>query len=253
MKRLTAYIVDGHDVAIRPAPLERDWMDASGQRFAYRCLPLNIANTHGWEILCPAAFSAGWDGGETPAAIEVRPEAGATAPAASHFGGGVLTFHVPCIFRTDPGVDLFVSGPINRPKHGIAPLTGIVETDWSPYSFTMNWIFTRPRQVARFAAGEPFCHVFPIQRGALEAVDAEARLLSEDPQLEAEHRSWTESRNDFNRDLKVEGSKATQDRWQKSYFRGISPLGRQAPNGHMSRLRLRPFRRGMSMRTEDES
>jgi Family of unknown function (DUF6065) len=31
--------------------MERAWMDATDQRFAYRCLPLNIANAHGWEIL----------------------------------------------------------------------------------------------------------------------------------------------------------------------------------------------------------
>ena len=37
-----------------------------------------------------------------------------------------------------------VQGPINRPKDGIAALPGIIETDWSPYSFTMNWMFTRP-------------------------------------------------------------------------------------------------------------
>jgi hypothetical protein len=28
-------------------------MDASPEAFAYRCLPLNIANAHGWGILTP--------------------------------------------------------------------------------------------------------------------------------------------------------------------------------------------------------
>ncbi len=40
MKRLTAYVIDGHDMRIRPAPVERQWMDDSDLRFAYRCLPL---------------------------------------------------------------------------------------------------------------------------------------------------------------------------------------------------------------------
>ena len=56
---------------IRPAPLERDWMNATPDRFAYRCLPLNIANAHGWELLCPAAFSAIWDGGPHPGAVRI--------------------------------------------------------------------------------------------------------------------------------------------------------------------------------------
>ena len=42
--KLIAHVIDGHHVDIRPAPVERDWMEATNQRFAYRCLPLNIAN-----------------------------------------------------------------------------------------------------------------------------------------------------------------------------------------------------------------
>lgn len=29
------------------------------------------------------------------------------------------------------GIDLYVTGPINRFKDGIAPQTGVMETDWS--------------------------------------------------------------------------------------------------------------------------
>src|SRR5262245_16098556 len=113
---------------IRPAPLEREWMDKTRDRYAYRCLPLNIANAHGWEILCPAGFSARWEGHWDKSAIKIRSaQLGTTAPAVSHFGHGVLTFHVPCVFRTDPGFDLYVTGPINRPKDAIAALTGIIE------------------------------------------------------------------------------------------------------------------------------
>jgi Family of unknown function (DUF6065) len=127
--KLVGYVTPGHAMQIRPAPLERSWMDTTNERFAYRCLPLNIANTHGWEILCPAGFTAIWNGGAGLDAISMQPHAGTVLPASSHFGHGALTFHVPCLFRTSPG---FEQGPINRPKDAIAPLTGVVETDWSP-------------------------------------------------------------------------------------------------------------------------
>lgn len=243
MKRLTAYVIDGHELRIRPAPLERDWMDATDQRFAYRCLPLNIANSHGWEILCPAAISAVWDGRPDIDAVQVetRP-AGAAPPAISHFGSGTLTFHIPCLFRTDEGCDLFVTGPLNRPKDGIAPLSGIVETDWSPYTFTMNWKFTRPDHRVHFERDEPFCHIFPLDRGRLESVEPAIRRLSEEPRLEREFREWSQSRNLFNADLSDPASKAVQDKWQKAYFRGLNPSGAPGPQGHRSRLRLRPFK-----------
>jgi hypothetical protein len=241
MSQFVAYVIDGHELTIRPAPVERDWMDMSDQRFAYRCLPLNIANAHGWEILCPTGFSALWDGRKTTDAVRIKCKAG-TAPAVSHFGGGILTFHVPCIFRTDPGVDMFVTGPINRPKDAIAPLTGVVETDWSPYTFTMNWQFTRASQRIHFEEGEPFCHVFPVARQEIESLEPRIARLSDSPQLEAEHKAWSASRLEFNSSLSKPGSEAAREKWQKTYFRGKYPSGQDAPEDHRSKLRMAPFK-----------
>jgi hypothetical protein len=241
MPKLVAYTMDGHAVRIRPAPLERDWMDATDQRFAYRCLPLNIANTHGWELLCPSGFSARWDGLWAKEAIRIKPDLGTQAPAVSHFGHGVLTFHVPCLFRTDPGFDLFVTGPINRPKDAIAPLSGIIETDWSPYTFTMNWLFTRSSTRIRFEEGEPYCHLLPVERGSVERIEPETHPLSKAPDIEREFKLWSEGRNVFNTDLQHPESEAAKARWQKAYFRGLNPSGDATPADHRSRLRVKDF------------
>jgi hypothetical protein len=240
--KLTAYVVDGHSIDIRPAPLERDWMDNTDQRYAYRCLPLSIANAHGWEILCAAGFAAVWDGGRGLGAVKVTPDAGGAAPALSHFGNGVLTFHIPCLFRTEAGFDLMVGGPINRPKDSIAPLCGIIEADWSPYSFTMNWLFTRPQAVVRFEKGEPFCQFMPVRRGEIETIEPELRLLSENPELKRQHETWVASRSHFLSDLKRPDSEARAEKWQKRYHRGVVPDGTSAGvTDHQTRLRVRPF------------
>ncbi|WP_202312351.1 DUF6065 family protein [Mesorhizobium sp. L-8-10] len=243
MSQLTAYVIDGHELRIRPAPVERQWMDDTDQRYAYRCLPLNIANAHGWEVLCATGFSAVWDGRDSLDAIRIKAKPGTVPPAISHFGSGVLTFHIPCLFRTDQGVDLFVTGPLNRPKDSIAALSGIVETDWAPYTFTMNWKFTRSNQRVHFEIDEPFCLIFPLRRGGVEEVTPEIRNLSENPELDLEYRQWSESRNNFNSSLADPASKAAQDKWQKAYFRGVHPSGAAGPEEHRSRLRLRPFKR----------
>lgn len=162
-----------------------------------------------------------------PTMASYQDKPGTASPAVSHFGGGVLTFHIPCLFRTDPGVDLFVTGPINRPKDAISALSGVIETDWSPYTFTMNW---------------PFRHLFPVQRGEFEKLAPSLHRLSENPDLEREHKLWPELRNTFNASLADPASKAAQDEWQKTYFRGKAPSGAPAPEGHRSRLRLCPFK-----------
>jgi hypothetical protein len=136
-----------------------------------------------------------------------------------------------------------VQGPINRPKDAIAPLTGIVETDWAPYSFTMNWMFTRSDTLVRFEKDEPFCHIFPVQRGALENVTPVLRLLSDSHELQRQHSAWTASRSQFNKELTKVGSQAQSDKWQKLYYQGLDSEGRAATEDHRTRLRLKPFAR----------
>ena len=242
--KLIAFGLPGQPLDIRPAPYERDWMDATDQRYAYRCLPLTIANAHGWEILCTSGFSAYWNGTLHTDAIRIVPDHEGHHPAISHFGYGVLTFHVPAVFRTEPGYDLMVQGPINRPKDAIAPLSGLVETDWTPFTFTMNWQFTRPNTVIRFEQGEPFCHIFPARRGELERLTPEIRPISDDPQLQAEFAAWTASRATFLDGLKKPDSDASAAKWQKHYYRGRNLEGDEiAGDGHRTKIRLAPFAR----------
>src|SRR5688500_18057032 len=99
--RLTAYPTASHPAVLRPGSTRRRWMDDSPHRFAYRCLPLTMANQCGWELLCPCTFEAVWNGlGATDAITVIRLDDNGGAPAESHFGQGVLTFHSGYLFRT---------------------------------------------------------------------------------------------------------------------------------------------------------
>lgn len=240
---LTCYVHEGWSPRIRPAGLKRDWMDATDLRFAYRCLPLAIANTHGWEIGAPCGFRARWTGGPGTDAVEIRPDAGAPPGKlpVSLFGNGTITFHVEGIIRTPPGWNLWVGGPPNEAKDGIAPLGGVIETDWSPYTFTMNWRFTRKDKWVRFEEDEAFCFFFPVQRGVLDAVQPRIRPLDEAPELKAAFKGWEASRADFQEWVRKTQPQNAADQWQKLYFRGLNPSGAPGAPDHQSRLRLASF------------
>jgi Family of unknown function (DUF6065) len=238
--RLICYPTSGEPPKIVAAPVERDWMDRTRGGFAYRCLPLNIANAHGWLLLNTVPFIAQWDGGSELGAVTMTAGSGATL-ASSHFGFGVLTFHVNALFRTEPGYDLMVTGPLNEPKDGIQPLAGVVETDWGPFTFTMNWKFTRKFVPVAFESDEPFCMIFPLKRGLVEEVEPEMGTLESDPQLRAAYLAWADSRRDFNNALQLPGSEAQVQKWQKDYFRGSGSIG-AAPADHHTRLKLREFK-----------
>jgi Family of unknown function (DUF6065)/Cupin-like domain len=240
---LKCYVFPGWEPRIRPAAPQRDWMDDAPESFPYRCLPLGIANSHGWEVLSPCGFEAEWNGGLAVEDVTVRADAGARAhqmPVAL-FGLGTITFHVEGLLRTPPGWNIFVGGPPNYPKDGVTPLAGIIETDWAPYTFTMNWKLTRPGHVVRFEEGEPIAHIFPIERKMIESVTPRFVSIDEDPELKASFEAWSHSRDAFHRQVREHPPKKPADKWQKLYYRGQMPDGRCPIGDHQSKLRVQQF------------
>ena len=219
----------------------RPWMDAFAGLAPYRCLPLTMANTTGWEILCPFGFTAEWNGGTATTAIRIAPDDPAithpTGFVQSHFAYGTLTFHTGYLFRTEPGWAVLTSGPPKHIKHGIQPLTGLVETDWLPFPFTMNWLFTAPGRV-RFEKGEPFCFINVVEHNRLERVDPVLKTLESDPELKTQYEVWSSSRAEFNQQLKAGDPDALKRSWQKFYFRGERAEGGKA-EAHVNKRRLK--------------
>jgi hypothetical protein len=239
--KLTLYQLNNMNPEVRVAPLERDWMEKTPNRFAYRCLPLNIANQHGWQILSPATFSATWDGDDRLESIRIVSEAQPHLLPISHFGSGILTFSTWSLFRTEPGWDIFVTGPLNDPKDGIAPLSGVIETDWTEATFTMNWKFTRPNRPITFEKGEPICQLFPVRRGQLEEVTPVMTPIEANPDEAAAYAAWSQSRTDFNNSLKKLGAVAQQKGWQGDYFKGEGGPEKGTMR-HRTKLRLKSFK-----------
>jgi hypothetical protein len=200
-----------------------------------------VANSYGWEILSPCRFAIDWTGAMEADAITFRALDG--FPYLGHFANtnftrGVVTFHTGYMFRTPPGWQLVASGPFNRPKHGISPLTGVIETDWLPYPFTMNWQLTAPGTVV-FEKDEPFCLVFPVGQGAFEAVEPVIRDLDQEPELKAQYTAWRDRRGEFLARLRAHDDAALKQAWQRFYFKGELPeAGIKAPDTHTNKLRL---------------
>jgi hypothetical protein len=236
---LIAMMIEDTGMTIRPAAAEKPWMARDSARFVARCLPMMIANRAGWELLNPASFDATWDGTPALDAVAVRPhDMTKKPPAISHFGLGILTWHVPFLFRTPPGFNLLVRGPANLPKDAIAPLEGLVETDWTCTTFTMNWKFTRPGATVTFARDEPIAMLVPMRRGELEQFRPNIVAASERPADQASFQEWSASRRRFLADPRTNWADRTG--WQRDYMLGRDVRGATFPD-HQTRLELAPF------------
>jgi hypothetical protein len=243
---LIGFITRDNALPITPAPINRTWMsEMSEDRIGWpnRCLPMLIANQSGWELRNRCGFTATWmdqDGGDVMIAPDKR-ETDQFLPL-SHFGNGILTWHLPMLFRTPTGYNLLVRGPANYPKDGVSALEGVVETDWASASFSMSWKLTRKLMPVRFEVDEPICMIVPQRRAELEEFAPQLRHLETDEDLQLKHTVFLRSRSpagQIEQATRVAEGKPVQ--WQADYTRGRHTDGEPGIPDHQTRRHLRSF------------
>ncbi|AMB47703.1 DUF6065 family protein [Methylobacterium sp. AMS5] len=138
------------------------------------------------------------------------------------------------LFRASPGWALIARGPPNSPRDGIAPLEGLVETDWLPFTFTMNWRFTRLGTV-RFAKGECFCFIAPVPHETFDAIRPRIRSFDDDPELKAAYDEWRGRRSAFQARVAAGEPDAVRAGWQRDYIAGRDPAGSDGPTFHRTK------------------
>ena len=212
---------------LEKASFRRSWMDKTEEHYAYRCLPMTIANMLGYHIIPKEPVEAYWDGGTTSSSIRFNK---GQDLACSIFGHGIITFHIDWLISTDDNTNLFITGPLNHMVMNTQALTGVYETDWAPFSFTMNWKISQPGLVT-FTEEDPICHIFPIPREYVEAVPIQVLPLSDNKVLNDEYDKFTKSRHAF-----IESQSFG---WQKSYFKGEYVDGRRCPiTNHQTKINM---------------
>jgi len=167
--KIIAFPLYEHAAVLRPSPEPRERSQTGEIPFAGL----------GFDLLCPQAFEATWNGGPNAGDVEIHCPAGpADALQAFVRGGeeGRLTLHPGYQFKTESDHVLWARGPIGpseAPKDGLVPVETLIDSSVLPSTLTLSWRFTRPGQTVRFAAGEPFCTVLPYPKSGLQEVALE--------------------------------------------------------------------------------
>jgi Family of unknown function (DUF6065) len=233
---------DGCGFELRWADVRRQWMDDTPNAFAYRCLPLTIANQLGWHITCPVGFTAFWRGSPAPGHIDFtfdRDPGLWKTLINDQFGQGIITWNTPFLVRTKPvGTRLLVTGPANYFRPFAHPLMAVIETDWLTASFTMNYKLSAACESVRFEAGEPLMQLIPMGGNVyadLENAKVTYQRLVDDPQMQQKYVDWSNGRREFHQ-AKAAGQVKPDD-WQRDYFRGRDIQGNAAPTHHATKLK----------------
>lgn len=213
---------------IAPLDLRRDWMDDTIEKFAYKCIPLKIANRYGWTVINPVDFSVSWFGGKSPANVEILsddPEF-LDQNIITHFGGGTFTIELDFVIKTPEGHSLYLRGVPNKSYGILKPLDAIVETDWLPFPFTYNFMFMEPG-VVEFKKGDPLFCFFPIERNTVENFSIKSAFIEDDEEFFNDFLAYHESR------LEAKRGKGWH---QKFYLNGEGPNKKFNIKNHITKL-----------------
>ncbi len=231
---------------LEPGSPRRDWMDNFPHRVPYRCLPLNMANQAGWVIRTPVNFHVTWNGKHDLVGLKVdftdkmpkEREAAFARHIRSNFGGGIVTFAFPWLFRTPPGIGLWVHGPANEFPYNARALEGLVESDWAHAPFTMNWKIEKRNTAAYFREGDVVCVLTPFPLDLLEGLEPRIMPIGANPALAARFEAAKQERDETLRRA-MEGAKQG---FELNYMRGQDLEGGTWAN-HRTNFKLRPFER----------
>lgn len=236
--KITAYKLHENPLELIPGRKQRQWMDDTIHKYAYRCLPLQIANTTGWELLAPSDFLISWNGSNHKNGLHVHFENKSDKFAVSTFGWGIVTIHPGYLFKSSENVDMLVTGAPNFYVDYMSPLTGIVETFWCPFTFTMNWKLYKPGTF-QFKKGDPLCFILPIQHD-YSSLDVDMMDINDDTEVKQKFDEWASERRIVNTkldyiqqtnqgfsDMKPE---QISTHWEKNYYSGIDKSGNKEYN-----------------------
>lgn len=215
---------------IEPMNMQRDWMHTSTQKFAYKCLPLGIANQYGWQVLSPTDFSVSWFGGKkvSDVSIDVKdPEF--ERYFNSHFGESTLTINLDFIIRTPQNYSIYIRGIPNKTYGIIRPLDAIVETDWLPFTFTYNFLFMEPGTVS-FKKGEPLFCFFPIERATVENFEIVNKNMEDTPEVLKDYQEFSLARASHLKSGYDAGV------FQKFYINGEGPNKKYNIKNHLKKV-----------------
>ncbi len=146
---------------IEQLPLQRDWMENTGERHAYHCFPISLSNRLGWGISFPEDIIFRWDGGTDPGPERIKIIKGhkyANINRANH----TVSFETGLKFSSDENISLLTMPVPNQFIRGAQCFTTILSTSVLPGSVPIAWMVTEPNIDITIPANTPIAAIVPI-------------------------------------------------------------------------------------------
>jgi hypothetical protein len=166
MSRISAHITPGSKVKIEQTRVQREWMNLTDDRHAYRCFPVALANSIGYSISFLEDIEFVWDGVSDSSDTHVKIVRGHDFCSPAR-GNATISFNTNIFFKTDENVSMLSIVPPNYFIDGATPFISILSTSFHNEMFPVAWKITRPNVNIIIPAGTPVATLIPISLKSL--------------------------------------------------------------------------------------
>ena len=157
----------GHPVKIEQTRIQRDWMDVTDNKHAYKCFPVSQANTIGWSVSFLHDIEFIWDGisDTSDSHVTILKDEGNVAYTTR--ANATISFESGLYFKTEQDMPILSISPPNYFIDGASAFTSIISTSFFPDSYPIAWRITKPNTPILIPAGMPVATLIPISVGSL--------------------------------------------------------------------------------------
>jgi hypothetical protein len=215
------------DVNFKPLSINRDWMDATFERHAYKCFPISLANMVGWTFSYPEDISFIWDGNPDSSPNHVKVLSGKKYVFTDR-SNATISFRSGLNFKTDEDISLMLMPVPNQFIEGVQGFTNIISPSVLKVPIPYAWKITKADTVITIPAGTPIVSIIPVSLLSLQEVSMNLHYAEYD--------------EDYNREIKEYGDasllKAQSEKWTNFYRDAVDHKGKTIGKHEVKSLRL---------------
>jgi hypothetical protein len=161
-----------YDTSFFTLKTNRDWMDDSVDKQAYKCLPVTLANCLGWSFSLPEDISFILHSSTNTVEILSGHKYSSTDRT-----NGTISFRSGLTIQSDAPTSLLIMPVPNQFVDGVSPFTSVVNTSVLKSPVPSAWKITRYDEVITVKKDTPIAAIIPISLTGLQ--DVEFNLVDE--------------------------------------------------------------------------
>lgn len=214
-------------INIKQTRLKRDWMDSTWQAHAYRCFPVQLGNTIGYELSLPEDLTFTWNGIENESERNVQILNGAKY-AYTGRGHATISIKTGITFKTPENMSIMQMPVPNWFHKDFISFTTVISTSWYWQELPCAIRILTPHKEITIKKDEPFATLVPVSLSTM----SETKLILK------EYQHWQRD-VEYNREkMKAFEEIRKQNKWTDWYRNAVDHTGESLGKHEVKNLKL---------------